>query len=42
MKEEKAELIYALVVLIVMSLLIIGGAMYHPRSKYKSQIEINE
>lgn len=35
----KAELIYAIVVIAIMSLILLAGAMYHPRSKYKSNIE---
>ncbi len=38
----KAEITYVIVVMVLMSLILLGGAMYHPRSKYKSQIEANE
>ena len=37
----KAELTYVAVVIIIMSLLIWGGAMVHPRSKYKVNNEQN-
>lgn len=35
----KAEITYVIIVMILISLMLLGGAMYHPRSKYKSQIE---
>lgn len=37
----KAELTYVTIVLILISLMLLGGAMYHPRAKYKSNIEKN-
>ncbi len=37
----KAEITYVIVVIILMSLMLFGGAMYHPRAKYKSNIKKN-
>ena len=38
----KAELIYVVIVMVIMSLILLAGANYHPRSKYKSNIEKND
>jgi len=35
-KEIKSELIYALVVIALMSIILFAGAMYHPRSNYNN------
>lgn len=36
----KAELIYALVIIILMGLIILGGATVHPRSKFNIEKNI--
>ena len=36
----KAELIYALVIIILMSLIMLGGATIHPRSNYNIEKNI--